>query len=83
MINDLTVLGEWKIHLSIAINFMSSKDTDETCIMHSESDNIEIRNGNKTDEIIQKAFDSLLQRYQKRLEESIKDCEFVFYGVDL
>ena len=30
MINDITVVGEWKIHLSIAIDFMSSKDTDET-----------------------------------------------------
>ena len=39
--------------------------------------------GNKIDEIIEEFFESLLQRYQKRLEESIRGSEFVFYSVDL
>ena len=29
----------WKIQLTIAINFISSKDTDEERVMHSRSDN--------------------------------------------
>ena len=43
---------EWKIKLTLAINFMSSKDSEETRTMHTESHNIEIMMGNETDEII-------------------------------
>ena len=75
--------GEWKIQLSMTINFISSKDTNETRVMHSKTDNIEIRIGNKTHEIMQKVVDSLLQKYQKGLEESIKGCKFVFDSVNL
>ena len=39
--------------------------------------------GNETDEIIEEFFESLLQRYQKLLEESIRGSEFVFDSVDL
>ena len=65
MINNLKVLGEWKIRLSMAINFFSSKGTKKTCIMHSKSDNIEIMIGNEKNEIIQELFDSLLQNIKK------------------
>ena len=34
--------------------------------------------GNETDEIIEDLFDSLLQRYQKNLYESMRGSEFVF-----
>ena len=37
----------------------------------------------ETDEIVKKLFESLLQRYQERLEESMKGREFVFESVDL
>ena len=30
----------WKTQLTIAINFISSKDTDKERVMHSKSDNI-------------------------------------------
>ena len=30
----------WKIQLTIAINFISSKDGEKDCVMHSTSDNI-------------------------------------------
>ena len=49
--------------------------------MHSKSDNIEITIGSETDEIIENLFDSFLQRYQKRFEESMKGSDF-FYGID-
>ena len=42
--------------------------------MHLKSDNIEIMIGSETDEIIEKLFDSLLQRYQERLEDSKKEA---------
>ena len=40
-----TQFGEWKIQLTMSINFISSKDSDETQIMHTESNNIEIMVG--------------------------------------
>ena len=46
-----------------------SKDSEEIRTIHSKSDNIEILMGNKTDESIEELFESLLQRYQKELEE--------------
>ena len=36
----------------MTINFVSSKDSDEICIMHTKSDNIYIIVGDETDEII-------------------------------
>ena len=51
--------------------------------MHVKSNNIEAMIANETDETIRKKFDSLLQRYQKSLEESMKGSELGFYGVDL
>ena len=63
-INDYkTKHGECNIQLTVSINFISSKDSDETCNMHTKSDNIEIMMGSETDEIIEEHFRSLLQRY--------------------
>ena len=61
-----TSLGEWKIQLSMKINFASSKDySDEIREMYSKSYNVEIMIGSETDEIIEELFGSLLQKYQK------------------
>ena len=38
--------------------------------------------GIETDKITEDLFDSVLQRYQKGLEESMKGSEFVFDNVD-
>ena len=40
IINNLKKSDTWKIQLTIAINFISSKDIDEERVMHSTSDNI-------------------------------------------
>ena len=53
IINDHKIHDEWKIQLTMEINFISSKDSNETRIMHTTSDNIEIMMGNETDEIIE------------------------------
>ena len=53
------------------------------CTIHSKNDNTEIMTGSKTEEIIEELFDSLLQKCQKGLEESMKGCNFVFDSVDL
>ena len=72
IINDHKTQGKWKIQLAIKINFISSKDSNETRAMHTKSDNIEIMISNKTDEIIKKLFESLLQKYQEGLYKSMK-----------
>ena len=83
--NNLMKLGHtWKISiiskilLTAAINLISSKDTDDECVMHSKSDNIKIMNYDKADEVMKELFDSLLQRYQVGLETSIKGSDFMF-----
>ena len=62
--------SEWKIQLTMAFNFISSKDSDETQTMHTKSNKVEIMIGSKTNEIIKNLFESFLQKYQERLEES-------------
>ena len=66
----------------MTINFISSKDSDETRSMHTKSDNVEIMMGSGTNEIIEERFKSLLQRYQEGLEESMRGSEFIFDSVD-
>ena len=67
----------------MAINFISSKDSDETRTMHTKSNNVEIMMGSKTDEIIEDLFESFLQEYQERLEESMRGSEFAYDSVDV
>ena len=52
IINDHKTEGEWKIQLTMTIDFMSSKDSEETRTMRTKNHNIEIMIGNETDEII-------------------------------
>ena len=70
MIIDYKTQGEWKIQLTVSINFISSNDTGETRNLRTKSNNIEIMIDNETDEIIEELFESLLQKYQEGLEES-------------
>ena len=80
---------EWRIYLTILINFISSKYPDETRIMYSRSDNIKIILNNikimciETDEIIEELFESLLQRYQEGLEELMAGSEFILDSVNI
>ena len=86
MINDHTAIrnesNEWKIQINMNVNFISSKDTEETCAIYVWSDNKDIKSGNETDDIIKEPFKSL-NNYQK--EEMIlrKGSDFIFESVDL
>ena len=53
IINDHKTQVERKIQLTIAINFLSSKDSGEMPNMHSKSDNIEIMIGNEKNGFIE------------------------------
>ena len=74
MIDNLKKSNTWKIQLTIAIYFISSKDNDEECVMHSNSD---IMINDSVDEAIKELFTWLRNRYQNNLE-SMKVTEFVF-----
>ena len=74
--------SEWKIQLTMAINFISSKDSDETRTMNTESNNVEIMIGSETDEIIEVLVESFLQKYQEGLEESMRGSEFAYDSAD-
>ena len=48
--------------------FFSSKDNHEERVIHSKSDNILFMIYDNADEVIEELFESLLNRYQSRLE---------------
>ena len=74
--------SEWKIQLTMAINLISSKDSDDTRTMHTKGNNVEIMMGSEIDEIIEDLFGSFLQKYQEGLEESMKGSEVAYDSVD-
>ena len=83
ILNDHKNQGELKISLTVIINFISSKDSDEICTIHAKSNNMEFMMGNGTDEIIKELFESLLQKYQEGLEGKKRGSEFLYDSVDL
>ena len=68
MIIDLQNSDTWKIQLTIAINFISSKDGEEERVMHSSGGNIKFTPYNDANDVIDKHFKSLHSRYQENLE---------------
>ena len=83
LINDHRIARRvWKIQISMRVNFISSKDTGETCTIYVWSDNVSIMQGSDTDDIIRELFRSFLHNYQEELK-IIKGSDFVFESVDL
>ena len=68
--NILTKLNlmEWKIQITIRIIFVSFIDNNETQVMHTKSDNIEIMNSVDASDTINEYIDSFMKRYQGGLE---------------
>ena len=84
LINQYKNEGEWKIQLIAEINFISLKPgSDETRVMYTRSDNVEIRIGDDINDVIKELFKSLLKRYQENLQEKMRGSEFGFDGVNL
>ena len=52
----------------MAMNFISSKDSDETRTMHAKM------MGSETDETVEELFKYFFQKYQERLQESMMHC---------
>ena len=58
MIDNHKARGEWKIQLTMRIIFVSFIDANETRVMHTKSDNIEIMSGIETNDAINECFSS-------------------------
>ena len=65
MINDYKARGEWKIQLTMRINFISLKGSKETRTMYTKTRNIEILMGNETDDIIKELREFLYKIIEK------------------
>ena len=80
---DFQESDTWKIQLAIAINFVSSKDAEEERSMHSKNDNEEFMIYDNTNNIIDELCKSLLSRYKKKLETSMRGIDFFFDSTQL
>ena len=90
-INNLKKAHTWKIQLTIAITFISSKGTDKERVIHSKSDNIESTIYDHADEVIKSLVESLFKsvleelfqllpnRYPIGLEISMRGGNFIFH----
>ena len=58
------------------LRFMSAKESDEKCLMHSKSDNKEISVAVVTNEIIEKLFRLILVQVLTGSGEADKDSQF-------
>ena len=83
IINEYKFKGEWKIQIIIKIVFVSFIDKNETQVMHTKSDNIEIMNGIDTRDVINEVIDWFMKRYQEGLETKMKGSRYIFEYIDL
>ena len=83
IIIDLANSCTYKIQLTIAFNFASSKDAEEERVMHSRNDNIKFASYNDANEVVDELFESLRSRYQGNLETSKRGSDFIFDSVQL
>ena len=60
---DLQKFGTWNVQLTVAINFISSKDVDEERVIHSNSDNTEFMTYDNENDVVDELFESLSSRY--------------------
>ena len=83
LIEEYKLKGEWKLQLIAEVSFISLKPgSDETRIMHTRSDNIEIMIGDDNDDIIEELFKSFLQKYEENLQNKMRGSDFEFDGVN-
>ena len=83
LIEEYKLKGEWKVQLTVEVNFISLKPgSDETRIMYMSSDNIETMFGDDNDDIIEQLFESLLKKYEENLQNKMRGSEFEFDGAN-
>ena len=65
------------------IIFISFIDKNQTQVIHTTSDNVEIMNGTDTSDAINKLLNSFMKRYQEELETKMKGSSYIFERIDL
>ena len=83
MIDYYKSKGEWKIQITMRIIFISFIDKNQTELMHTKSDNVEIMNGTDTSDAINELINSFMTRYQEGLEIKMKGSNYIFEHIDL
>ena len=78
MIIDFQSSDTWKFQLTIAINFIYSKDAEEERVTHSRSDNTKFTSYIDANEVVDELFKSLRSRYQGNVETSMRGNDFIF-----
>ena len=71
------------IQMSMHVNFISSKDAEQTRNIYLRSDNENIMWGNETDDIIKELFESSLDNYQKEKQIMRAGNDFIFESVEV
>ena len=83
LINVYKAKGEWKLQLSVEIYFASQKSgSDENRVMYTRSTPEEFMIGSETEEVAEKLFLSILQKYQDNLQNKMKGSDFIFNGIN-
>lgn len=68
----------WKSQLTKAVIFVSSKNNEEKCVIHSKRDLIEIMINDKVDKVIGMwNFNIIIFRDQIELKTSLKHSDFI------
>ena len=74
---------ERKIQLSMGLNFMHTTDRDKNRTFYVKSDNVEIRIGSNTIDVITILFESFLNNYQKEEQILRNGSNYTFESVDI
>ena len=76
--------AEWKIQLQMHIKCISTKSFENKRTMNPKSEPVEIFMGSNTKDVIDKLFNTLLQRFQKAQQKSNeRGSEFIPDSVEL
>ena len=75
IIINLQIPDTWKIQLTIAINFASSKDVDEEHVMYSKCQNVEFIPYDNANEVVSELFEYLSFKIPIGLEKSMKESD--------
>ena len=71
------------IQMSMHVNFISSKDAEETRTIYVRGDHENIMWGNETDDIIKELFESFLDNYQKEEQIMREGSDLIFESVEV
>ena len=75
--------NERKIQLSMGLNFMHTTDRDKNRTFYVKSDNVEIRIGSNTIDVITILFESFLNNYQKEEQILRNGSNYTFESADI